>query len=72
MGQPIVFPFIVPHFGEVRIERPAADEIIYRNVRPGDVFVVSPEGELHHNHDPVCPFHGVSDIFHYEPEKRSA
>jgi hypothetical protein len=67
----ITFPFPVPQFGEVRIERPADDEIIYRSVKPGDVFVVSPDGILHHNHDEVCPFHGVSDVITYTPERQS-
>jgi hypothetical protein len=61
----IVFPYVITAAGFVHIERPHAHEIIERDVKPGDCFVVSPDGTLHHNHDEVCPFNGVSDSFDF-------
>lgn len=61
------FPYVVEDVGYVAIRRPEADEVIHRDVRPGDVFSVSPapEHELHHNHTPVCRFNARTDYFHF-------
>jgi hypothetical protein len=65
----ITFPFAAPADGMVVIERPAAHEITHRDCCEGDVFVVSPEGLLHHNHDEVGPYNGRTDMFAFIERK---
>lgn len=63
----ITFPYMIIDHGFVRIRRPNSLEI-NRIVKVGDVFVVSPEGELHHNHDVVCHYNGLTDTFEFFPK----
>lgn len=64
----ITFPFTVPARGTFVVERPSVHETYHCDCAEGDVFVVSPEGILHHNHVEVCPYNGRTDAIAFVPE----
>lgn len=64
----MAFPFVVPGPGVFVVERPRAHETIQCDCDEGDVFVISPEGVLHHNHVELCPFNARLDACAFVPK----